>query len=56
MLKAAQIPNLSVIAGNHDDIVTARTTSIFLGDFGDLADRFDDIRGVFFVRGAYSIR
>jgi predicted phosphodiesterase len=54
-LEADQIPDLHVVAGNHDDVLTARNTRPFLGDFGDLAERLPGISGVFFVRGAFSI-
>jgi len=54
-LKAPRIPNLHVVAGNHDDIVTARETSIYLGDFGDLGEHVPGLEDVFFLRGANSI-
>ncbi len=54
-LKASRIPNLHVIAGNHDDIVAARETPIYLGDFGNLGEHLDGVEGVFFLRGAQSI-
>jgi hypothetical protein len=53
--KAERIPNLYVVAGNHDDIVTARETSIFLGDFGDLGEHIPGLENVFFLRGANPI-
>jgi predicted phosphodiesterase len=54
-LKAAQLENLLVVAGNHDDVITARTTPIFLGDFGDLAGRLPGVEGVMYIRGALSV-
>jgi len=54
-LKANRIPNLRVVAGNHDDIITARETSIYLGDFGDLGEHVQGLDNVFFLRGASSI-
>jgi predicted phosphodiesterase len=53
--KAARISNLHVVAGNHDEIPIARTTPVWLGDYGDLGERIAGADGVFFVRGALSI-
>lgn len=53
--KAAHIPNLHVVAGNHDEIPYARTTPIYLGDYGDLGERIEGTSGTFFVRGAESL-
>lgn len=53
--KASRIPNLHVVAGNHDEIPFARATPVFAGDFGDLGERVAGASGVFFARGAESL-
>lgn len=53
--KAALLPNVHVVGGNHDDYEVAPTCSCYLGDFGDLSERVTGAEGIFFVRGALSI-
>ena len=53
--RAARLPNVFVVAGNHDDYGTAVSNPCYLGDFGSLGERIEGADGVWFVRGAFSI-